>query len=212
MGTISRPPEWTQQHSELLRTLHANPPVDLHSDEVAHLIECSGGFVRSVVDRWAGYPELQDDLVSVARMGVLNAIRTYKPDRGIAYSTYVVRCIRNNVLDVVRSHLRKNARMSFMPGHELERTSILSFAGGGSANEQDGERVEQQELCDRLLRELPSRCRELVCRVHGIGVPQQTKRQVAKALGLSPAQVARIYENAIAVLKMVPVATECGHA
>ena len=43
-----------------------------------------------------------EDLVQEALMGLLAAVRTYRPDGGAAFTTYATTCIRNRLLTAVR--------------------------------------------------------------------------------------------------------------
>ena len=43
-----------------------------------------------------------EDLVQEALVGLLAAVRTYRPDGGAAFTTYATTCIRNRLLTVVR--------------------------------------------------------------------------------------------------------------
>lgn len=43
-----------------------------------------------------------EDLVQEALMGLLAAVRTYRDDKGAAFTTYATTCIRNRLVSVVR--------------------------------------------------------------------------------------------------------------
>jgi len=49
----------------------------------------------------------QDDLVQFGYIGLLAAIRTYRPDMGASFRTYASTCIRNEIVSALRSESSK---------------------------------------------------------------------------------------------------------
>lgn len=45
-----------------------------------------------------------DDLTQLGMLGLIRAIRTFKPDGKASFKTYASRCIRNAIVDAVRKH------------------------------------------------------------------------------------------------------------
>lgn len=42
--------------------------------------------------------EEQEDLISIGTIGLIKAVNTFKPDKGIRLATYASRCIENAIL------------------------------------------------------------------------------------------------------------------
>lgn len=42
--------------------------------------------------------EEQEDLISIGTIGLIKAVNTFKPDKGIRLATYASRCIENAML------------------------------------------------------------------------------------------------------------------
>ena len=43
-------------------------------------------------------PSDQDDLISIGTIGLIKAVSSYKPDKGVRLATYAARCIENAIL------------------------------------------------------------------------------------------------------------------
>lgn len=63
------------------------------------IIKNNEGLVYDVAKNFSykKFSNFMDDIVSEGRLGLLQAIRTFKPDRGAVFSTYAVICIRNYI-------------------------------------------------------------------------------------------------------------------
>ena len=53
-----------------------------------------------------------DDLISVGTIGLVKAIDSYKPIKGVLLSTYASRCIENEILMLIRSHKKHRDTIS----------------------------------------------------------------------------------------------------
>src|SRR5690606_16898857 len=80
-----------------------------------------------------------DELISSGSMGLLNAVESYDPDRGVAFSTYAAQRIRGAMLDDLRSRdpVARAARQK-LRALETARQSISEVLARLSAfNEQE---------------------------------------------------------------------------
>ncbi len=68
----------------------------------AELVERYDGLARRLAYRFRGRGESSDDLAQVARLGLLNAIDRFDPERGVRFATYATRTI----LGELKRHLR----------------------------------------------------------------------------------------------------------
>src|SRR5512136_2971420 len=65
------------------------------------------GLVHAVVRRY-GFGDLAfAEALHLGRLGLWRAIVHYTPERGVAFSTFAWPCIRNELLQVRRAHLRR---------------------------------------------------------------------------------------------------------
>ena len=52
------------------------------------------------------------DLISVGTVGLIKAINSFKPDKGIRFATYAAKCIDNELLMMLRSEKKKSREVS----------------------------------------------------------------------------------------------------
>jgi len=78
---------------ELFRELRSVGSPELRE----HLIEAHDGLVRHVVKQYTDSGESLDDLIGVARLGLINAIDRFDPERGTQFATYAVPTIKGEV-------------------------------------------------------------------------------------------------------------------
>ena len=48
-------------------------------------------------------PADQDDLISIGTIGLIKAVSSYKPDKGVRLATYAARCIENAILTPIQN-------------------------------------------------------------------------------------------------------------
>lgn len=101
--------------------------------------------LRRLIDRYAGLAESlcagyravdleQDDLLQEAYLGLLKAIRSFRPEKGVPFSAFAGVCIRRQLISVVRRQNTGKNRL-FMDSVPLEETD---FAGAPSDWQQSG--------------------------------------------------------------------------
>lgn len=62
------------------------------------LIEHNLRLVAHIVKKYYADPTEQDDLISIGTIGLIKAVSTYQPDKGVRLATYAARCIENATL------------------------------------------------------------------------------------------------------------------
>ncbi len=88
-----------------------------------------------------------EDMAQEALMGLLAAVRTYRPDGGAAFTTYATACVRNRLLDMVRR-----------AGPRADRERPLpEDAKMPDPTADPALQIQEQEELDRLLARLRSR-------------------------------------------------------
>jgi RNA polymerase sigma factor (sigma-70 family) len=58
--------------------------------------------VASIVKKLLSSREDYDDYMQIGRIGLLKAIRAYADDKGVQFSTFAYRCIRNEILSYIK--------------------------------------------------------------------------------------------------------------
>ena len=73
------------------------------------LIEHNLRLVAHIAKKYFGSGADQDDLVSIGTVGLIKAVSSFKPDKGIRLATYAARCIDNEILMYFRG-VKKTAQ------------------------------------------------------------------------------------------------------
>lgn len=66
------------------------------------LIERNLRLVAHIVKKYYAQSGEQDDLISIGTIGLMKAVSTFKPSKGVRLATYAARCIENAILSQAR--------------------------------------------------------------------------------------------------------------
>ncbi|MBQ8954103.1 MAG: RNA polymerase sporulation sigma factor SigK [Clostridia bacterium] len=178
-------------------------------DEAARnqLIEHNLRLVAHIAKKYAGSGIDQDDLVSIGSIGLIKAVRSYKPETG-RLATYASRCIENEILMALRSNRKTKGDVSInLPvgtdkeGNEIMLLDIL----GTDENEVPDAvalRIESSRAIRALRQVLDARERTVVLMRYGLadGKPH-SQNEIAALLGISRSYVSRIEKKALEKMK-----------
>ena len=171
------------------------------------LIEHNLRLVAHIARKYAQPGVDQDDVISIGTLGLIKAVRTFRPEAG-RLSGYASRCIENEIL-------------MFFRARRKERNTVLM--GEAAGRDSDGDEVPLSELLgtepDLVPREaenaieagralrmmdqvLEPREAEVIRLRYGLtdGEPRQQK-DVGKRLGISRSYVSRIEKRALEKLR-----------
>ena len=100
------------------------------ADAESALVENNAGLVLSVAARFADRGYDREELVSVGRIGLLKAIRTFDPARGCRFSTYAVPLIFGEIRRFLRDDgpikvSREKKRLAAALSAERERAAAI---------------------------------------------------------------------------------------
>ena len=148
-----------------------------------------------------------EDLISIGTIGLIKAVRTYKPAKNIKLATYASRCIENEIL----MHLRKTAsQKSEVPFDEPLSTDwngnelLLSDVLGTESDlvQRPIEEVADRQLLADALEKLSDREREIIVLRFGLGGRREhTQKEVADRMGISQSYISRLEKRIISRLK-----------
>ena len=124
--------------------------------------------------RRIGVVGLEDeDLAQEALMGLLAAVRTYRPDGGATFTTYATTCIRHRLLSVARRHgPRVDHEQPLEESDDLPDTVIDPTL-----------QVQEREALDGLLARLQSRLTPIEYRVLLLRLGDCSYAEIAARLG-----------------------------
>lgn len=138
-----------------------------------------------VAKKWfASYPHLYDEILSEARIGLWKACKTFDKSQGFAFATYAIRVISNEIGCFMRrqkKYLNMVSLDSFIEGADETVTLMDSL---GYEHDFDG-KLNAKSIIAKLnnypvLKRL---------------VTGEKQKDVAKSVGLSQAQISRIYRR-----------------
>ena len=159
--------------------------------------------VAHIAKKYAGTGE-NDDIISIGTVGLIKAVSTYRPDKGIQLATYASKCVENEIRMNLRSaKKRKNDVYLDEPvGTDKEGNSITLAEIIGTETDCVMESAESVIACEKLLRiirsSLAKRERIIIEMRYGIGnKPVKTQREIAHMLGISRSYVSRIEKAAL---------------
>ena len=148
-----------------------------------------------------------DDLISIGTIGLIKGVNTYKAEKGVKLSSYVSRCIENEILMNFRGKRKSAGDVSISEALDLEEEGgALSYLDVLAQEDDLAERLGNEEQC-RLLRKavdtvLTPREAEIVRLRYGLGGGESlTQRQVSQRFRISRSYVYRIEKKALEKLR-----------
>ncbi|MBR0423574.1 MAG: RNA polymerase sporulation sigma factor SigK [Clostridia bacterium] len=148
-----------------------------------------------------------DDLISIGTIGLIKAVNTFNPQKGIKLSSYASRCIENEILMYFRSLKKLALDVSINEPIETDKNgNILTLMDTISTDDfvvdKIDVKVKIQKLKKYILKYLSKREQIILCFRYGLnGTAPLPQREVAKKLGISRSYVSRIEKKTLLFLK-----------
>lgn len=145
-----------------------------------------------------------DDKISIGTIGLIKAITSFNPGKGIRLATYAARCIDNEILMFLRTTKKFQNEVSLhepigtdKEGNEISLLDIL-----GSEDDCIDDKVALKFQIKKLYRKitevLRGREKTIIELRYGLSNgSNKTQREIAKMLGISRSYVSRIEKKAI---------------
>lgn len=148
-----------------------------------------------------------EDLISIGTIGLIKAIDSFKPDKGIRLATYASRCIENEILMHFRN-IKKNASDVYL-GDSLESDrdgNPLTLQDTISDNRDMAEDLEKKIRWEKAAEYLENledeREREIIILRYGLDNKKPlTQREVAARLNISRSYVSRIEKKVLSDMR-----------
>lgn len=168
------------------------------------LIEHNLRLVAHVCKKYSSPNIDQDDIISIGSIGLIKGINTYDPNKSIKLSTYISKCIDNEVLMYFRAKKKQNKEVYLEDpiGKDKDDNCITL----SDILENDEKNIEDEidsnakikKLYNSIGHVLKPREREIIELRFGLnGRKQKTQREIAKKLNISRSYVSRIETKAI---------------
>lgn len=150
---------------------------------------------------------MQDDLISIGTIGLIKGINSFDYSKGVRLSTYVARCIDNEILMHFRSTKKISAEVFLDEpiGKDKDDNTItlkeVLENDDRSVDEIVDIKVKIKKLYQKMKEILKDREKLILELRFGLdGNKPKTQNQIAKMLGISRSYVSRIETKAIGKL------------
>lgn len=172
------------------------------------LIERNLRLVAHVAKKYSIPGRDADDLISIGTIGLIKGINSFNSSRGTRLSTYIARCIENEILMCIRTIKKTKKEVSIeepigfdKEGNQITFNDVLG-SSGDEIIEQVSEKMEIIKLYNSIEDVLQGREKKVLELRYGLkGGGELTQKEVAKILGISRSYVSRIEKKAIDRLK-----------
>ena len=167
------------------------------------LIEKNLRLVAHIAKKYSNNNNL-DDLISIGTIGLIKGINSFNSSKGVKLSTYVSRCIDNEILMYMRSTKKLNSEIFLNePIGRDKDDNIVTLQEILENNEKNIEDSVDLKLKINLLKEkmdtvLTDREKYILNMRFGLlGTKPQTQNQIADTLNISRSYVSRLETKAI---------------
>ena len=171
------------------------------------LIEHNLRLVAHVCKKYNNTNIDQDDLISIGSIGLIKGINSYNPEKSIKLSTYISKCIDNEILMYLRSNKKTNSEVYLEDpiGKDKDDNTVRL----GEVLENNDKPIEEEvdlkmkinKLYEKIKKVLKNRERTIIELRFGLnGNEPKTQKEIAKDMGISRSYVSRIETKAIGKL------------
>ena len=171
------------------------------------LIERNLRLVAHVVKKYANTKVEQDDLISIGTIGLIKGINSFNVEKGSKLSTYVSRCIDNEILMYLRSTKKLNAEVYLNePIGKDKDDNVVTLQEVLENNDRNIEeevdlKMKIKKLYKKMGEVLKDRERTIIELRFGLdGRKPKTQHEIADMMGISRSYVSRIETKAIGKL------------
>ena len=192
-----------KEEEELIRKYEAG-------DENAknELIEHNLRLVAHIAKKYSSNTKDADDLISIGTIGLIKGVSSYNTKKGTKLSTYIARCIENEILMYFRASKKIQNEVSIEEpiGFDCEG-NIITFIDILSKDDEDVIEEVNSKIILTKLKEKINSCltkdeRKIIEMRYGMyDGKEYTQNKVAKEMGISRSYVSRIEKRAIEKLR-----------
>ena len=168
------------------------------------LIEHNLRLVAHIVKKFETHSSDTDDLISIGTIGLIKGVDSYNFDKNIKLTTYIAKCIQNEILMYFRSikgENIKNVSLNDSIGYDKDGNEISLMEVIQDHSEDISsmlQKKEHLELVSRYLNHLSYREKEILCKRYGLmNQKEQTQKEIAKEMHISRSYVSRIEKRAL---------------
>ena len=171
------------------------------------LIERNLRLVAHVSKKYATANVEQDDLISIGTIGLIKGINSFEPSKNVKLSTYVSRCIDNEILMHLRSTKKISSEVSLedpigkdKDDNTITLQDVLENSEKNIEDEVDL-KIKIKKLYEKIKSVLKDREKLIIELRFGLdGRKPKTQNEIAEMMGISRSYVSRIETKAIGKL------------
>ena len=198
-GSLFPEPLTKEEEQEALKRLE-------NGDEEARnlLIEKNLRLVVHVCKKYTNVKVDQDDLLSIGTIGLIKGINSFNLKKGSKLSTYVSKCIDNEILMYLRSTKKLNAEVYLNEPIGTDKdNNVITLEEVLESDEKSIEEVVDtkmkiKKMYNKIKKVLKDRERTIIELRFGLtGGKPKTQKEIAKMMGISRSYVSRIETKAI---------------
>ena len=182
-----------------------------NGDEEARkiLIEHNLRLVAHVCKKYSAAKKNEfDDLVSIGSIGLIKGINTYNSKKSIKLSTYISKCIENEILMYFRTNKKTNNEVYLNEpiGKDKDNNEItlqdVVKSDEKSIDDEIDIKSKERKVLQAISEILNEREKEIIKLRYGLtGKKPKTQVEIAKKMGISRSYVSRIESKAIEKLR-----------
>lgn len=198
-GNAAFPKPLTSEEEQKYLELYAKGDEDAKNV----LIERNLRLVAHIAKKYSDEKNLED-LISIGTIGLIKGINTFNPEKNSRLSSYIARCIENEVLMVMRSSKKLQNEISIdesigtdREGNNLTFSDVLT---SDSADISDiiSSKLEAQKLYAAMKKILSKNEINILSWRYGLGNQRKkTQKEIADILGISRSYVSRIEKKCL---------------
>ena len=168
------------------------------------LIERNLRLVVHVCKKYANTNIDQDDLLSIGTIGLIKGVNSFKPEKGSKLSTYVSKCVDNEILMMLRSTKKLNTEVHLNePIGKDKDDNVITLE---EVLENDDKclddvvdtKMKIRKMYNKIKEVLKDRENTIIELRFGLkGGKPKTQKEIAKMMGISRSYVSRIETKAI---------------
>lgn len=164
--------------------------IEKHSDYVKEQVVLNNAGMVGIILKTMNLNPLDDDLFQIGMVGLVKAINTFDPDKGVRFTTYATLIIRNEILMTLR-------KKRIIPAFSLDEECQLG--DGESVRYSDmipsAERFEELSGLKIDLERLFNRLNDREKKIVLLFLNGANQREIAQEIGVSQAQISRILKD-----------------
>lgn len=172
------------------------------------LIERNMRLVAHIARKYISDEAEAEDLISVGTIGLIKAVNSFDPSKGIKLGTYAAKCIENELLMMFRSEKKRSRDISLNEPIGVDKDgNSISLIDVIEENQYDViEDINIKEKIEKMISSindvLNEKERDIIVKRYGLnGEKPITQRVISEQYGISRSYVSRIEKKALMKLK-----------